>query len=120
MAPSAVEVPVIIPKAFSTPTATNGPLPNPDLKGPDSPLPQVKSFEASTCTVEEVVSALRIAGGVVIRGLLNKGELANLEEDTRPWLEKDNAWGEGGGDGEFFCHGFFFTSIGLLERESCH
>ncbi len=67
MAPSAVEIPVIIPKAFSTPTTTNGKAHAPDLKGPDSPLPEVKSFDSSTCTVDEVVAAIRVAGGVIVR-----------------------------------------------------
>src|ERR1700761_3148917 len=101
MAPSAVDIPAVIPKAFSTPTTTNGHVKNRDLKGPDSPLPEVKIFDAASCSVEELVAALRVAGGVVVRGVLNKDELADLEKDTRPWLEKDNAWGDGGGEGKF-------------------
>ncbi|OCT52525.1 phytanoyl-CoA dioxygenase family protein [Cladophialophora carrionii] len=102
MAPSAVEMPVIIPKSFSTPTRTNGSTHAGDLKGPSSPVPEVKSFDGASCSVEELVAAIRVAGGVVIRGLLNADEIASLEKDTRPWLEQDNAWGEGGGEGEFF------------------
>ncbi|KAH0841996.1 phytanoyl-CoA dioxygenase family protein [Fonsecaea pedrosoi] len=98
MAPSAVEVPLPIPKSFSTPTSTPQSTRKEDLKSPSSPLPEVKVFNASTCTVDELVSALRVAGGVVIRGMLNSEELANLEKDTRPWLEKDKAWD----DGDFF------------------
>lgn len=94
MAPSAVEVevPAVTKKSMSM---TNGPLEHEALKSPDSPLPEVKVFDASTCTVDELVSALKVAGGVVIRGLLNEGELASLEKDTRPWLEKDKPWEDG-------------------------
>ncbi|OAL19556.1 hypothetical protein AYO22_09718 [Fonsecaea multimorphosa] len=95
MAPSAVEIPLPIPKAFSTPTSTSQPTQNEDLKSPSSPLPEVKTFHASTCKVDELVSALRVAGGVVLRGLLNEEELASLEKDTRPWLDKDTEWGDG-------------------------
>jgi hypothetical protein len=108
MAPSAVELPQIIPKAFSTPTTTATEIQNADLKGPDSPLPDVKSFDASTCDADDVVSALRVAGGVVVRGILNRDELAELEKDTRPFLEKDEAWGEGGGEGELMV---LFTAV---------
>ena len=100
MAPSTVEIPVIIPKSFSTPTASAPEIKIEDLKGPESPLPEVKKFNAGSCTVEEVVSALRVAGGVVVRGLLNADEISKLEADTRPYLDSDEAWGEGGGEGE--------------------
>ena len=100
MAPSAVEVPTSIPKAFSTPTKTIHSNQDGKLKSPSSPLPEVKSLDATSCTVDELVAAIRVAGGVVIRGLLSKEELESLEKDTRPWLDKDEAWGEGGGDGE--------------------
>ncbi|OQV00661.1 hypothetical protein CLAIMM_06128 [Cladophialophora immunda] len=98
MAPSAVEIPLPIPKSFSTPTSTPQPAEKAELKSPSSPLPEVKTFDASTCSVDELVSALRAAGGLVIRGLLNEQELASLEKDTRPWLDKDTAWD----DGDFF------------------
>ncbi len=91
MAPSAVEV--------EAPSITQKSLPivgkHEELKSPSSPLPEVKSFDASTCTVDELVSALKVAGGLVVRGLLNEEELASLEKDTRPWLEKDTPWDDG-------------------------
>lgn len=111
MAPSAVEIPEIIPKAFSTPAKAVGLVETPDLKSPDSPLPEVKSFDASNCSVEELVAALRIAGGVVVRGVLNAEELAKLETDTRPWLDKDEPWGEGGGEGRVQrCNNFYLVT----------
>lgn len=99
MAPSAVEIPIAIPKAFSTPNKAVEPVEKADLKSPESPLPEVKSFDATTCSVEDLVAALRVAGGVVVRGVLNTEELVKLEKDTRPWLDKDEPWGEGGGEG---------------------
>jgi hypothetical protein len=100
MVANASEIPGTIPRAFSTPTTTTtSKAVTSELKGPHSPLPNVKSFDSASCTAEEVVSALRVAGGVVVRGVLNKDELARLEADTRLWLEMDREWGEGGGEG---------------------
>ncbi|KIX09741.1 uncharacterized protein Z518_00822 [Rhinocladiella mackenziei CBS 650.93] len=93
MAPAAVEFPVPIPKSLET---TKDVQANEDLKSPDSPLPEVKVFEAATCKVDELVSALRVSGGLIVRGILNEEEIASLEKDTRPWLEKDTAWDDGG------------------------
>lgn len=93
MAPSAIEIPLPTPKTVD---AFISIAPQADtLKSPSSPLPEVQTFDASTCTVEQLVAALRVAGGVVIRGLLDKDELVNLETDVRPWLDKDTAWGDG-------------------------
>ena len=92
MAPSAVEVPVPLAKSI---VATNGLSTREELKSPASPLPEVKTFDAEAATVDELVDALRIAGGLVIRNVLNKDELASLEKDIRPELEKDTAWGDG-------------------------
>ena len=92
MAPSAVEIPVPAAKPLASASITTR---NEDLKSPSSPLPEVKSFDAATCSVDELVSALRVAGGVVVRGLLSESELAKLEADARPWLDKDTAWGDG-------------------------
>ena len=93
MAPSAVEIPIPAVKSFGTPTSNA--VKAEDLKSPSSPLPEVKSFDASNCSVDELVDALRVAGGVVVRGFLNESEVAQLETDTRPHLEKDTAWGDG-------------------------
>jgi len=89
MAPSAVEIPLPTRKSLVTDDAAT------HLKSPASPLPEVKVFDAATCSVDELVSALKVAGGLVIRGLLQQDELAHLEKDIRPWLEKDTPWEDG-------------------------
>jgi hypothetical protein len=65
---------------------------NKELKSSESPLPEVMKFDAATVTVEELVDALKIAGGVIVRNLLTKDELDQIEADVRPWLEKDIPW----------------------------
>lgn len=92
MAPSAVEVAVPVAKTID---GTNGLRVNDELKSPASPLPEVKIFDAGSATVEDLVDAIRVAGGVVIRNVLNQDELAMMERDIRPELEKDTAWGDG-------------------------
>jgi len=83
MAPSAVEVE----KVISNTTKTNK-----ELKNSESPLPEVKEFDAATATVDELVEALKVAGGVVVRNMLIKAEIDQIEADVRPWLEKDKPW----------------------------
>ena len=68
-----------------------------ELKSSKSPIPEVKTFDASTVTVEELVVALRVAGGVVIKNMLTKEEVEQIENDVRPWLEKDIPWQNGSG-----------------------
>jgi len=69
-----------------------------ELKSSTSPLPEVKSFDASTVTVDELVAAIRVAGGVVIKNVISVEDAAKIEKDVRPWLDKDRAWESG----EFF------------------
>jgi hypothetical protein len=92
MAPSAVEVPLPVAKSLAV---TNGVSTREELKSPASPLPEVRIFDAATATVDELVDALRVAGGLVVRNVMDKDELASLERDIRPELEKDTAWADG-------------------------
>jgi len=69
--------------------------PNTELKSPASPLPEVKTFDAATVTADELVQALRVAGGVVVKNILTKDEVQAIEKDVRPWLEKDKPWTSG-------------------------
>jgi len=84
MAPSAIEV-----EEKVLPFVTKG---NKELKSSNSPLPEVKEFDAATATVSELVDAMKVAGGVVIRNMLSKEEVNQIESDVRPWLNKDKAW----------------------------
>jgi len=81
MAPSAIDPP--------NPPMEKG---KSDLKGPWSPLPPVQTFDGATVTKDELVEALKVAGGAVIKGMLNKDELNKIEKDVRPWLDKDTPW----------------------------
>ena len=84
MAPGAIEV-----EGKAVPTATTA---NKELKSSKSPLPEVKKFDAATVTVEELVDALKVAGGVIVRNMLRMEELNQIEADVRPWIDKDKPW----------------------------
>jgi hypothetical protein len=62
------------------------------LKSPISPIPDVLEFRHSTATKEDVIKALKVSGGVFIRGLLSPAQVEQIERDVRPWLEKDKPW----------------------------
>jgi hypothetical protein len=66
-----------------------------ELKSPASPLPEVLTFDAATVTADELVQALRVAGGVVVKNMLTLDEVKAIEKDVRPWLEKDKPWTSG-------------------------
>lgn len=63
----------------------------------DRPLPPVQSFDSANTTADEIVAALIKAGGCIIRNAVHSNQLAAIEKDTRPYIEKDRVWG-----GEFF------------------
>lgn len=90
-----LEIPATVPTAnvHAASTALTGS----DLKGPSSSLPPVLEFDAEKCTSDDLVAALKISGGVIIRNFLTTTEVATIEADVRPWLDKDKHW-----DGNFF------------------
>lgn len=55
-------------------------------------VPEVQSFDAQTVTTNEVVNALILAGGCIIRNLVSKDDLAQIEKDTRPYINADKPW----------------------------
>ncbi|KAH8804433.1 phytanoyl-CoA dioxygenase family protein [Xylogone sp. PMI_703] len=57
-----------------------------------SPLPDVKSFHIDTTNTQEVVNALRQTGGCIIKGLVQKQHLDQIESDLRPYLDADQPW----------------------------
>jgi ectoine hydroxylase-related dioxygenase (phytanoyl-CoA dioxygenase family) len=59
-------------------------------------LPEVRGF-APTASAEEVVDAIKLAGGCIIRNVLTPAETRQIEADIRPTLDADKAW-----PGEFF------------------
>ncbi|KAJ5935161.1 phytanoyl- dioxygenase family protein [Penicillium verhagenii] len=61
------------------------------------PLPEVKVLNAGTTTTDEVVEALRDAGGCIVRGLIGTAHVDQIEKDLRPYLNADKSW-----DGKFY------------------
>ncbi|EXJ81290.1 hypothetical protein A1O3_07580 [Capronia epimyces CBS 606.96] len=59
-------------------------------------LPKVPDLDSRTVTTDEVVQALIVAGGCILRHAATPDQLAAIEADTRPWIEEDLPWkGEG-------------------------
>jgi ectoine hydroxylase-related dioxygenase (phytanoyl-CoA dioxygenase family) len=59
-------------------------------------FPKVQSFPADAA-VEDVVAALKVAGGCIIRDYVSEEDLNEIQKDLRPHLEADVPW-----TGEFF------------------
>lgn len=75
------------------------------VKSPKSPLPKVQTFDAETAMPDNVVAALRAAGGCVVKGLVPLNAVRQIERDVRPFVEADQPWA-----GEFR---FLYWSRGL-------
>ena len=80
------------PSLIDSPAPLNGIKGKKELKTSASPLPIVAEFDSSTVSVDDLVDALKVAGGVVVRGLLTQEELDQIERDVRPWLDQDTPW----------------------------
>ncbi|KAM0545393.1 hypothetical protein ACHAPJ_011377 [Fusarium lateritium] len=61
------------------------------------PLPTVQSFDAATAEIKNVVAALIEAGGCILKGAVATEDLAQIENDTRAYIQGDGAWA-----GDFF------------------
>jgi ectoine hydroxylase-related dioxygenase (phytanoyl-CoA dioxygenase family) len=59
-------------------------------------LPEIQSFP-SDVSPEDVIAALKLAGGCVIRNYVSREDLDQIQKDLRPYLEVDVPW-----NGEFF------------------
>ncbi|KAI9731230.1 MAG: hypothetical protein M1834_005423 [Cirrosporium novae-zelandiae] len=59
-------------------------------------LPQVRALP-NNVPVDEVVDALKVTGGVIIRNLVSHEHLDQIEKNLRPYLEADHEW-----EGDFF------------------
>ena len=59
-------------------------------------LPQVQTFDADA-NPEDIIKALKLAGGCKVRGAVGKDILAQVERDLRPHIEADVVW-----EGDFF------------------
>lgn len=80
MAPSAVstleETPVVVQKVSATSVVQS----------------KVTILDKDTATAEDVLSALKKDGGVVIRRFASQSTLESLEKDLRPYLEQDEGY----------------------------
>ena len=80
------------------------------VMGPDSPLPKVadldsRSYSSQEALVQDIIESMRSAGGCVIRHLLNRETLDEIEREARPYLDVAQPW-----NGEGICSrlGFLF------------
>ncbi|CRG87157.1 putative protein YJR154W [Talaromyces islandicus] len=80
-----------------TPMAESNDHDHKPVKSSKSPLPEVKDFDSSVATVEDIVNALKVAGGVIVRNFLGLQEIDHILEDVNPYLDADRPW-----DGDFF------------------
>lgn len=69
----------------------------PEYLAKDSKAAQIESFDAKTVSVDEVTKSLVRNGGCIVRNVLGQEDLALIESDVRPWIEKDVPW-----NGDFF------------------
>lgn len=73
-----------------------------DIKGPHSPQPEMqyidrKGYATEDALLEDIVKALQIAGGCVVRNLVDQEHLDAIEKEIRPHLLMQERWsGEGG------------------------
>ena len=104
MAPSLkVESPanstIFDPKAGNSPSSMNGDTTarSDHVQGPNSPVPTVKQFDFKNCTSQEellgeIIESMRLSGGCVVRNLVQREALQEVETEVRPWLEKAEPW----------------------------
>lgn len=62
------------------------------VKSSKLPLPEVKEFDSSSATVDDVVNALKIAGGVIVRNFLDMEDIDRILKDVNPYLDSDKPW----------------------------
>jgi len=60
-------------------------------------VPPVETFDFNSYNLEDVVKAMIMAGGVVIKNVLTPEDLVQCEKEIRPYLDRDVAF-----DGDFF------------------
>ena len=62
------------------------------IQSSNSPLPTVQVFERSSATVDDIVNALKLAGGVVVRNFLDLEDIDRILGDINPYLDSDKPW----------------------------
>lgn len=77
--------------------------PTKDIKGPHSLLPKVadldsKAYPSEEALLEDIVKSIQLAGGCIVRGMLDKETLDAIESEIRPYILAQERWsGEGKG-----------------------
>lgn len=66
-----------------------------EVKSSTSPLPDVQQFDSSVAVVDDVIKALKITGGVILRNFLGTEEIDQILSDVNPHLDADQPWGDG-------------------------
>jgi hypothetical protein len=61
-------------------------------KSSKSQLPSLNQIESSSANVKDVVKALKITGGVIVRDFLGMEEIGRILKDVSPYLEADQPW----------------------------
>lgn len=85
------------------------------------PVPEVKIFDNATVTHDEILDSLIKAGGCVIKNVVPAADLAQIEKDTRPYLDADKPW-----NGDFFpaqtrrVNGLAGKSKAFMEKVVCY
>ena len=74
------------------------------VKSSASPLPDVKEFDSSIAAVDDIVKALKITGGVILRSFLSAKEIDQIMDDVNPYLDADQPWGDGKVDNDNLKH----------------
>ncbi len=49
-------------------------------------LPKVVALDANTCTVDEIVEAMKVAGGLIIRNAVSHEALDLIESKQASWI----------------------------------
>ncbi|KAH0845016.1 hypothetical protein AYO21_04062 [Fonsecaea monophora] len=86
-----------------SPSRLEEPLPNAPAGGfpkhlaEDSRAAKVDAFDASSATVDDVVESLIRTGGCIVRNLVSRDDIKNIDADVRPYILKDQPW-----QGDFF------------------
>ena len=67
------------------------------VQGPNSPVPTVKVVDFKNCNSQEellgeIIESMRLSGGCVVRNLVTREALQEVETEVRPWLEKAEPW----------------------------
>jgi ectoine hydroxylase-related dioxygenase (phytanoyl-CoA dioxygenase family) len=82
----------------STTTASDaGLLRSKQVNGSHAPLPEVgdldsKSYASEDALVKDIIESMRTSGGCIIRRLLSRETVAEIEKDVRPYLSAAEAW----------------------------